>query len=482
MKNLFPLLILIIFYCSCSVNKNIPEVTPNIHVEKMHEISIDRTVSSIMKSDSNILLVDLTGNIYSFDQEKRNLNTLLRADDKSKKHIFIQNGIIAVRSVKNREIYVYDPAQSKILSKLKDISVNRIIGLNKENLIFLDNNSLKIIDLKNNTIKFSTNNDHGKIINCEIINGRPFILSERSLLIYDPGKNLISEIKINSTPVSPFLKINDHIYYGDSERNLVKFSINKKKIIWKLKFQKQLLTKPLSYKEMVITAPEDNNIYFITKRGGIKDWYRSDISHIFAPVLLKDHLAVFNLSEEGISIYYLGINKHSILKIKDSSLKLKLPPLYIDGSLYSVVSEKKLSELKLVKITNRFGIDIKTDPAGNFETGKSVKFQLKPVNILKPEITVEIYNPKKKSGFHKHILSYQSSSFAWIPGSEGSFTLNVLTIDRKGIQRTEVKELFVSNPGKIYKALQLKIHRKCENDEQTIKLNEEKQDKELSYK
>ncbi|MCK4891026.1 MAG: hypothetical protein KAS97_13905, partial [Candidatus Aminicenantes bacterium] len=426
-----------------------------------------------------IILSDLQGKIHSILLENKESSILLNTENRLRKRIFFQNGIIVLNTLNNKNQVLFDLKTNSIIYESKKTSGKRIIGVDKAHLVYLNKRSINILNFQKDRVIFSTEINQGKITNCEISDNKAFILSENSLLIYDFVKNISTLKSIETPPSSPFLKIDDNIFYGDRERNLVNFSLNKNKIIWKYKFQKLLIIKPVFYAGILIVNPEDNNTYFITLRGGIKQWYRSDYSHQFSPVLMKDHLAVFQRIEEGTLINYYGIKKHSKSSFKDKSLVLKLPPVYSNGNLYSIGSRKDDPDLKLIKIGNKFGSEIKAEPEGNFETGKSIKFLIRPVNITKPEITAEIFNEKNDRIFSKKFQYTRLSSFTWVPDIGGKFILNVITKDEKGVIRTDTKDLIVIDTGQMYKKLQMKLHRKCEAKEQITNRKNEKTDKKL---
>ncbi len=480
MKKLSPLLISVLLIFSCAVKKSIPEITPDINAEKLKEISLTPTTFSILSDKNRIILSDLQGSIYSILPENRKSSILLNTENKLRKRLFFQNGIIVLNSLNNKKLVLFDLKTNSVIYEFKDAPGKRVIGVDKVNLVYLNKKSINIFNFQKDRLIFSTGIDHGKIINCEISDNKVFILSNNSFLIYDLSKNISIFKSIETPPASPFLKINDNIFYGDKERNLVNFSLNKNKIIWKYKFQKLLIIKPVLYEGIVIVNPEDNNTYFITPRGGLKHWYRSDYSHRFNPILMKEHLAVFQRVEEGTSINFYGIKKHSISNFRDKSLVLKLPPVYSDGNLFSIGSEKDDPDLKLIKIGNKFGSEIKADPEENHETGKSIKFLIRPVNIIEPEITAEILNEKKEKIFSKIFQNALLSSFIWVPDTGGKFILNVITKDEKGVIRTDTKDLVVTDPGQMYKKLQIRLHRKCGVKEQKTDQKNEKEDKELS--
>ena len=90
----------------------------------------------------------------------------------------------------------------------------------------------------------------------------------------------------------------------------------------------------------------------------------------------------------------------------------------------------------ITKIGNRYEVDIKTDPKRLLSTGKSIKFILKPVNLIEPVFDVNILNSKKENIFNKKIIDAEKAQFNWIPEREGQYEL---TVDTKGESGKEIK-------------------------------------------
>jgi len=281
------------------------------------------------------------------------------------------------------------------------------------------------------------------------------------------------KIIIKNTPVSPFLLVGNHIYYGDEGRNLIKFSIVKKIPIWKYKFPKLLILKPKFKKKLIVASVEDNNTYFITARGGLKYWYRSTAGRLFAPVSMGDHIAEVLRTESGTIVNFYGIGQKSFTQFFNEKIKLKFPPVFLNKDIYSIISDKEGTGKVLIKIGNKFGSIIKTEPLKKFETGKAIRINVKIVNIFKPDIKVEIFDSQKNKQLSKNILYGEQRSIAWIPSTGGRFTLKVSTKDENNVVRIDTKEIFVSNPLKLFRELQKKLHKNCEYQKKNRK-NEEK--------
>ena len=106
---------------------------------------------------------------------------------------------------------------------------------------------------------------------------------------------------------------------------------------------------------------------------------------------------------------------------------VKTNPVYIDDYIY-VVTEDKAGEGQeedegpypshLSKIGNHYGVEIVADPKYVKPLGKSVRFNLRPINLVKPKLKIKIV--KNQPGnetpvFDKTISSNEKLNFIWIP-------------------------------------------------------------------
>ncbi|MCK4890694.1 MAG: hypothetical protein KAS97_12240 [Candidatus Aminicenantes bacterium] len=168
MKKLSPLLISVLLIFSCTVKKNIPEVTPDINAEKFNEISLTPTTFSIISDKNRIILSDLQGNIRSILPENRKSSILLNTENKLRKRFFFQNGIIVLNTLNSKKQFLFDLNTDNIIYEIKNASRKRIIGVDKENLVYLNKRSINIFNFQKKRVIFSTEINQGKITNCEI--------------------------------------------------------------------------------------------------------------------------------------------------------------------------------------------------------------------------------------------------------------------------------------------------------------------------
>ncbi|MCK5220864.1 MAG: hypothetical protein KAR14_04740, partial [Candidatus Aminicenantes bacterium] len=148
MKKLSPLLISVLLIFSCAVKKNIPEVTPDINAEKLKEISLSPTTFSILSNKNRIILSDLQGKIHSILLENKESSILLNTENRLRKRIFFQNGIIVLNTLNNKNQVLFDLKTNSIIYESKKTSGKRIIGVDKAHLVYLNKRSINILNFQ----------------------------------------------------------------------------------------------------------------------------------------------------------------------------------------------------------------------------------------------------------------------------------------------------------------------------------------------
>ena len=480
MRKISFLFILAMFFTACSMKNIIPEVTPDIRTERIEAIHPDPGTFAVLAARDKLILAAQNGTISGIKEGERSAGILFTHNGGFLRRHFTQNGILVLNTVKSAQLILFDLNTEKVIYEAKRKPVSEVIGVNRDFLISLAGKELEILNLKNDRDNFNYEVDRGKVFNCDIGTDRIFILFERSLLVYHTVTRTMKESVVHVAPASDFTRMHNDIYYGDRDRYLVKYSLTRNRVVWRFRFQKLLLTRPLIMDGILIASPEDNNTYLISPGGTLDHWFRSGEGRLFDPVLMKEHLAVVHRTQAGISIHYYSLKKHTFSVFRDKSFRLTLPPVYFKNDLFGVGTENEDLQLKLLRIGNKYGADISTSPKENLEAGKSVRVLIRPVNLVKPDITAEILNESGESIFTKKSSHMEAPSFAWIPVTGGKFTINVTSTGEDGSSHNDKMEILVIDTGKIYKDLQLKIHQQCDGSQMRDKPENGKKTKEIS--
>jgi len=132
---------------------------------------------------------------------------------------------------------------------------------------------------------------------------------------------------------------------------------------------------------------------------------------------------------------------------------VKSNPVCIDDYIY-VVTEDKVSEgreedegpypLHLSKVGNHYGVEIFTDPKYVKPLGKSVRFNLKPINLVEPQLKIKIV--KNQPGnetpvFDKIFSKNDKLNFIWIPTEAVEYRL-IIEVAAENKTGLTVEEIF----------------------------------------
>jgi hypothetical protein len=244
-----------------------------------------------------------------------------------------------------------------------------------------------------------------------------------------------------------------YIYYGAKNRNLIKFSLTSNKVKWKFRIAEQLKLRPQKAGPYIAITPEDYNIYFFNKRGTLYWWEKLDSTRLLPPVAMKENVVVFLWDK---TFKFFNYKKKQVVSYPfDKAAYSNL--IYIDEYLYMVSQEETGEDMyeqppkNITKIGNNFGVAVYTNPQHILPLGKSIKFNLKRFNLIKPELKIKILDPAGKSVFDKTVSYKEDPSFVWIPNKAVEYKL-IIEINAKNKKELRIEEPFkVTDVEKILK-------------------------------
>ena len=292
----------------------------------------------------------------------------------------------------------------QIKKTLPHIKIKNIIGINENIIIHRNKNELIFFNYISRTVLKKTKTEGDEIFNCEFRDNNIFILSNSNFFIYNQPKNSIQDITLKNRATSKFLLENHNIYYGSKNREFIKLSINSNKVKWKFKIPKILKLKPRKAGKLITILPEDNNIYFFKKNGTMYWWEKLDSTRLLPPIVMKKNICVFLMPKSKPNIKFFNYEKKKVLSYKFQHQK-RSNPIYINDYLYILSKEKKKPHTSVIRMGNKYGIKVNIDPEFVKPTGKSIQFDLEPINLIKPEFDIKILNEAEKNVFTKKMPS-----------------------------------------------------------------------------
>jgi len=458
-------------FLSCRQHvKTVPEITPAISADKIFDLKTQEEGGKIIKNGPHLVVISLTGLVTRFDPGKKDDAPTLDLAAGITPDIFQQNGFALVKQKKDPVALVIDLAELKIAASLESTGMEKILGLDREMVVFQGKNKLFIFNYRQKKLieEFKFKKDQ-QFFSVEITPDSLLILSDQGLYTYRPATRTLTPMPLKIPAVSGFLLDDGYIYYGSENRKLVKYSLKSEKIVWQLALPAQVTLPPQRAGRFIMVAPEDNNIYFFTPRGGLYWWTKLDSRRVFSPVVMQDNLAVLVMNRQyrkmNNQIRFINFKKKQVTSYQFRS-QTESPPVFHDGRLYILALDtaKEKEEKGLYRIGNRYDLDVTIAPEWVKPQGKSIRIELTPINLIEPQIEARIVDQANQTLAEKKFAPGQSSIFVWIPDKTGPFQLTAVAKSQNQPEIKTVKSFLVSDVASLTRAHFRQVQKKCSHD------------------
>lgn len=436
MKLPITIIILFLLMISCNKIKFIPEISPPLIDKKIHTLK-NKANKKIFKFNSEIIFVDVKNKISRFNPEKEIITAIFQLTVNIDQNIFYQNQKMILKQKDEDNFFIFNPQEMNIIKTLANQKIDKIIGIDQDVILYLSGGKIFIQRLLNDEILKIIDLNSQTVCNSEFRDGKVFIFCNHKYFSFQKKKNVLKSNVLPNESTSEFLLSGQNIYYGSTKRELIKYSLTKNKIKWKIKLPMIVKLKPTVMGKYIIVTPEDNNIYFYKKNGTLYWWEKFNSTRLFPPVLMKDNVSVFLMNNE---IKFFNLRKKSVYTFKYKPV-IDSNPVSIKKYLFLLNYQKDKKKQKISKIGNHYHMEIKIEPKFIKPIGKSIVFRLEPINLIKPDLQMDIFNQSKKSVFSKKMNYNQISSFVWIPKEPGKYKL-VLEINSKNKKKMKIEKKF----------------------------------------
>jgi hypothetical protein len=445
-------------YCGGKL-RVIPEITPSLSDIDVLDLTGKQVTKTIIKKDAGVVFVTTKGEIFHWHAEKGMKDFLYNLNRDILPDVFHQGDYLVLKErapgsgpTAAMTYVIFDLKGMKESAVLESDKIKKILGLNRSCLVYLSfANELSALDYRaNKPLTAKKLRKRETVYNSEWKENRIFVLAANHLYIYDQVRNSLETIKLEHKAVSDFLLDGNWMYYGSKQRELVQFSISARKSRWRFKIGDVLKMKPAKVGPYIAVVPGDNNIYFFNKNGTLYWWQKLDSTIFLPPEPMKDNVVVFLWDN---NVKFLNYKKKRV-----TTYPLNRPvitnPVRIDDYIY-IVSEDEVIEReesqepryrRLSKIGNHYGVEIKTDPKQVKPLGKSIRFDLEPVNLVEPGYKVKIIKTQweNQTGpvvFEKQISANDIPSFIWRPEEAVEYRL-IIEIEAKNKKGIMVEQTF----------------------------------------
>ncbi len=449
-RNVFLLLFLILSVPALfAAASKIPEISPSLNQEELINLTGKPVIKAIIPFESKLILVGWNGEIFRWNPDEKMIDLRLSPERPVQADCFSQGKylILKAQAPDNNpgtptSYMIYDLSSMKKIAELKKRTIHHIIGLNQSLICYVPNDEkmqpVIVNYLTGETVKTVPTDEKESVFNGQWQGNSLYVLSTKSLHIIDmnPANPAIQSIQLKDTAASGFLLDGNYIYYGSSTRELVHFSVKSHKNKWKFLLGDNLKVEPTKIGKYIIIVAKDNNIYFFNKNGTLYWWDKLDSSLQYAPLPMKDFVAVV-LWDKRIKFLDYKHKKSQNFPLERLAVT---NPVCINHYIYIVSQEDKeegaedpyTTYRRLAKIGNYYGVEVSNEPQGLIPVGKSVLFSLNPVNLIDPDYEIKIFTkpaePESKPELvlDKKLSKKDKPTFIWIPKTEAEHNLQIL--------------------------------------------------------
>ena len=397
----------------------IPEISPPLIQEDAFVCSGRLAGDILFPCAAGIGWVDAAGKIVTWNAEKKIAGASIMLPFPVNDPPFHQGDFLVLKNPAADHLLVFDLAELKVRAELHDLHATRILGVDRDCLVYLDSEDLVVYSWQNPSGIFRQPLLKGEFFNCHFSPDRILILNSEQLLIFRKKNGEFQQAPLPIPAASALFCDGEYIYYGSSQRQLVKFSLPLKSLVWKMKLGQTLERQPFIFAGTIVANPADNNVLQVNGRGSVRWWLALQSTMRFDLVPMTDHLAAVLLNRD-IKFIDLGQKQVTVFKSRGNPVS---KPLAFRHDLYFMLQEE--NTCKLQRVGNHYGIEVELDPAQAKWTGRSIRFSIRSRNLLKPSFDLLISDREGRPVLSKRLGTAEPVQLAWIPLQPGTFTIKV---------------------------------------------------------
>jgi hypothetical protein len=420
----------------------IPEISPPLIQEEVFAWTGQVAGDTLFHCAAGIGWVDASGQIVTWNPERKVAGKVFRLPFAVSDPPFHQGDLLVLKSQAADQLLIFDLARMETKFALRDLQVKQILAVDGDYLVYLDAENLVVYSWQNPAGIFRWPKAENEFFNCHFFHDRILIMSSRQLCIFWKLSGKFQHLPLPLQAAAEFLCQGEYIFYGSSQRQLVKYSLRKNKMVWKLKLGNNLERKPLFFADSIVVNPADNNVMQLNRNGSVRGWLALDSIPEFELLPMVDNLAVFLMNQE---IKFINLRRRQVTVFKINGRPAGRPLAY-NQDLYFFLAAGEMK--KLQRVGNRYGIELTLAPGKTQWLGIPITFSILTNNLLKPFLRIFISAEDGRSVFSKNIAMANRATLVWIPTQAGTYRMQVSVA---ALNRKEDKEIFfkVFDPQKI---------------------------------
>lgn len=436
----------------------IPEISPVLYHEPLVDLKDKKVMGRVIKNGADLVLVTEEGQVLRWNPGTGMTNLLYRLPfevqafdirDKKPRYVdcldySVSRDFIVLKQKDVERFYIFDVKAMKETVTIENREIIQVVGINDQYLVYVDRGKgLVVWDYRSGSgeMVFDLKVKEGKpgdvVYNCEFAADKIVILTGSYIYIYYKGTGMTEKITLKYPAASPFFLEGDRFYYGSRERYFISFSLESKKPRWKFKIGDVLSSRPCKVGPYIVVVPEDNNIHFFTRGGSLHWWEKLDSTMLLPPLPMEKNAAVI-LWDNSVKFFNYKRKETITYRLEDG--RMAISNAVKSGEYVFLLTgnhgDSKRRDEKLIKIGNHYGVNIDSEPADILSAGKSIKFELSALNLVKPsyDVTIERLSTDEAGAetgtktvvFNKSLAVYDLPSFVWVPRETGRYRLNVV--------------------------------------------------------
>jgi hypothetical protein len=420
----------------------IPEISPPLIQAEVFAWTGQVAGDTIFPCAEGIGWVDASGQIITWNPEKKVAGKVFSLPFAVSDPPFRQGDFLVLRSRADDHLLVFDLARMAMSYELRDLQVKQILAVNADCLVYLDNENLVVYSWQNPAGIFRWPTAEKRFFNCHFFSDHILIMSSRQLFVFWKLSGKFQSVPLPLEAAAEFICQGEYIFYGSSQRQLVKYSLRKNKMVWKLKLGQNLERQPLIFSGAIVVSPADNNVMQLNGHGSVRWWLALDSILQFNLVPMADHLAAFLMNHE---IKFINLRHQQVTVFKINGHPDAMPLAY-NQDLYFFLTAGKMQ--KLQRVGNQYGVELTLAPEKTQLLGIPITFSILTSNLLKPSLNCVIYDEAGQTVLTKNIETDSQAALVWIPNQAGIYRMQV---SAAALNRNEKKEISfrVFDPQKI---------------------------------
>jgi hypothetical protein len=399
----------------------VPEISPPLVQEVVCSWMGNVAGDVIFPCAGGIGWVDAAGRVVAWNAAKKSAATVLELSFRVADPPFCRPPFLVLRRPQGDRLLVVDLEGPRVLAALDGLKAASLLGVDRDSLVYLEEDGRLAVSLwQKPGAVFRAAAGGDKFFDCHFSPERILVLGRERLHTFWKKTGVFESEPLPQPAASPFFFESGSVYYGSTRRCLVKYAIGQKRPDWVLELGQVLERRPFAFAGDIVASPADQSVLLVNERGSIVWWQalRSTMSCDLLP--MSENLAAVLMNREIKFIDPL----HRQVTVFQGAARPLGPPLALAGDLYFLAREEGQA-YRLLRVGNRYGIDIELEPGLVHWVGTSLRFSVQTRHLLDPLWECEIVDAQGRPIFISRMTGAEKASLVWVPLQAGKYIIRV---------------------------------------------------------